>query len=55
MYWNLLEFAAFVFPGVVAMIGHPSVCFGILCVYWAGHVLGATRAYKVFKADFPGT
>lgn len=48
--WEGLEFLAFTLPGIIAMLGFPSVCFGVLCVYWAGHTLGATRAYKTYKS-----
>lgn len=48
--YEALEFFAFTMPGVIAMMGHPALCFAVLCVYWLAHTAGATQAYKRFKA-----
>lgn len=43
---EILELSAFALPGVLAIMGMPYTCLGLLLVYWAGHTMGATRAYK---------
>ncbi len=49
MFFAVVELAAFLLPGVLAMAGMPRACLALLLVYWAAHVLGGNVAYKKYK------
>ncbi len=49
MLFAVIELAAFLLPGVLAMAGMPIVCLALLLVYWVAHVFGGNVVYKKYK------